>query len=134
MEKENNIFKVGDSVFDIQFGWGEVVFIEGGLVYPVSVSFKKTNERYMIDGKHNERNLFPSLSFTAYENKGFSQERPQELPEKGELIMVSNDNVSWRLLEFVDEERRGDLKRIFCKIPRVNMHDYYTYFKRLKQD
>ena len=38
MEKEN-IFEVGDRVFDIQFGWGVVIKISSRILYPIKVRF-----------------------------------------------------------------------------------------------
>jgi hypothetical protein len=128
------IYKKDDKVYDIRFGWGVIVCIENKQSYPVRVSFQGILERYNFDGRHNGNDLIPMLSFTTYELKGFSQERPQSLPEVGELIMVTNDSKEWKLWEFVGERYKGEEKLIYCKRPDANFHDYFTYFKRLKQD
>lgn len=75
MEKE--IFKIGDRVFDIQYGWGEVIDIKLSHNNPLKVKFEHGGMcNYTSDGYYYNTDLVPSLSFTEYELKGFSQERP----------------------------------------------------------
>lgn len=74
------IFKVGDRVYDFNFGWGTVVNTERTSLYIVEVKFDNCidNVSYTIDGKFVYRDSLPRLSFTKYDfvNGGFSQERP----------------------------------------------------------
>lgn len=76
------IFKVGDRVFDIFYGWGEVINIitdEPELEeYPIRVNFPKKGVilSYMKDGKFEVNDNFPRLSFTEYTLQGFTQEKP----------------------------------------------------------
>ena len=98
------VFKTGDKVFCILNGHGVVVDIwdEDG-ADPVRVQFDKDEDGddcgYTIDGRYYEH-ITPTLSFTEYTLSGFSQERPMELPEKGEIIMVSNDELYWTTAQF----------------------------------
>lgn len=71
------VFKRGDKVFDIRYGWGKVIGIaqNPNFVYPVLVLFNGFEATYTLDGAplHGELRL---LSFTEYEFVGFSQKRP----------------------------------------------------------
>ena len=74
------IFKVGERVFDIRYGWGTVVDDNSGQIYAVGVQFDKDDSQEVIfytgDGKRNLGEEFPLLSFMEYTLQGFSQERP----------------------------------------------------------
>ena len=77
---DKQIFKVGDRVFDIDYGWGEVTethYIETTL-YPILVKFQTSSVYYTLDGKWAHGDSYLKLSFTEYDfvNGGFSQERP----------------------------------------------------------
>lgn len=77
MKKE--IFRVGDKVFDIIFGWGKVteVYYLQDRDYPVSVQFENSIIKYTYDGKWNTADSYSRLSFTEYGfDDRFSQERP----------------------------------------------------------
>lgn len=114
-------FKKGDKVFDILFGWGEVIGMTDEK-YPVKVEFEEGSVGYTFDGKYLEE-ASPTLSFTEYALSGFSQERPIELPEIGEEIMVSEDGYNWYLLAF-SEFRKG------CVYTKTGIA--YKHFKRLR--
>lgn len=82
------IFKVGDKVFDIFYGWGEVIGIkvtEEDDIYPIEVMFPNQNvigirtDIYTKDGKWEEDDKLPRLSFTEYSIVGMSQERSENL-------------------------------------------------------
>lgn len=77
MAKE--IFRVGDRVFDIIFGWGKVteVYYFQNRNYPVSVQFENSIIKYTYDGKWNTADSYSRLSFTEYGlDDKFSQESP----------------------------------------------------------
>jgi hypothetical protein len=95
------VFKEGDKAYDIKYGWGVVDTLDNEeFDYPVRVSFLKSIETYTFDGRIS-RHSSPSLSFTEYTLKGFSQERPVVLPEVGELVLVRNHEIErWRTFEF----------------------------------
>lgn len=74
------IFKVGDRVFDIMYGWGvvEELHQDEERSYPLIVRFPGFDTLYYTrDGKSNTSDSHPILSFTEYgfDNR-FSQERP----------------------------------------------------------
>jgi hypothetical protein len=98
------IFKVGDKVFDYQFGWGEVSRIkDDGSVY---VEF--SNKYYCVygsSGKFTPSHINPTLSFTEYTLKGFSQERPELLPEKGDVVWGRDrKDETWEVCHFVEKQ------------------------------
>ena len=75
------IFKIGDRVFDIRFGWG-IVITENIVIdsfNPMVVQFDDEELRnyYTLRGK----DITKLLSFTEYELQGFSQERPVNYEE-----------------------------------------------------
>ena len=80
MEKE--IFRVGDKVFDIRYGWGTIIKYNATQNYPIEVKFDKNDLeeiiRYTKYGKDYKLDDAGLLSFTEYDlvNGGFSQERP----------------------------------------------------------
>ena len=75
------IFKEGDRVFDLVYGWGKVI----NSTCPITVKFSE----YTVD--YYKKDLV-KLSFTEYTLQGFSQERPIKLPEVGELCLVRDEN------------------------------------------
>ena len=105
------VFKVGDRVFDLVYGWGKVIHS----TCPVRAKFSE----YTVD--YYKKDLV-KLSFTEYTLWGFSQERPIMLPEVGELCLVRDfkDSV-WKAREFkkftthfldTSGERWDEFKRI----------------------
>ena len=103
--------KVEDRVYHIEYGWGTI---------------KRTNTNWTclvkfdccVIGDYSNA----LLSFTEYTLQGFSQERPIELPEVGELCLVKDfkDSV-WKAREFkkftthfldTSGERWDEFKRI----------------------
>ena len=82
------IFKVGDRVFDIRFGWGEVINIDGHVNVHFDVDY---DTDYYKDGRHSIYEKNPTLSFTEYTLQGFSQERPKKEPEIGSLCLFSDN-------------------------------------------
>ena len=86
------MFKVGDKVFDVQYGWGRVVEIDVNEEFPIGVDFIESIESYTLDGKYYYEDNYPRLSFTEYNfvNGGFSQERSKE-EMIGKLVVVLDD-------------------------------------------
>lgn len=74
--ENKSIFKVGDKVYDIRFGWGEVVILTEHELYPVEVDFNGRRESYTLLGYYDIDHLQSLLSLTEYNLQGFSQERP----------------------------------------------------------
>lgn len=122
MEK---IFKVGDRVYDVVWGWGVVTADMG--INNIEVKFD-TNiyQAFKKDGRYAESSK-PTLSFTEYCLQGFSQERLIELPEVGELCLVrDNPNHFW-------------VAKTFCSYNPKNTYPYtmvdkmsYRDMKRIK--
>lgn len=78
--KKQEIFKLGDRVFDIMYGWGvvEELHQDEERSYPLIVRFPGFDTLYYTrDGKSNTSDSHPILSFTEYgfDNR-FTQERP----------------------------------------------------------
>jgi hypothetical protein len=105
MENNKSVFKTGDKVYDYLFGWGVVINVYNGYSdYPVHVEYTSVDTRYTFDGRYFDR-LSPTLSFTEYTLEGFSQERTEELPEKGDIVWVRDDeDDSWLVTQFVKKD------------------------------
>ena len=104
-EREESVFKVGDKVYHYAFNWGIIKSIEGSKM--IQVEFKKDTITF-IDG------LF--LSFTKYTLQGFSQERPIEIPEAGELCL------------FYDDEEDLEEGNVFCgRFQAYKKEEEYPY-------
>lgn len=108
------VFKKGDRIFHIQFGWG-VIIEEINNHGNLKIAFDKPVPQWdWFDVSF--------ISFTEYTLQGFSQKRPIELPEVGELCLVKDfkDSV-WKAREFkkftahfldTSGERWDEFKRI----------------------
>ena len=128
------VFKTGDKVFCILNGHGVVVDIwdEDG-ADPVRIQFDKDEDGddcgYTLDGRYYEH-ITPTLSFTEYTLSGFSQERPIELPEVGEEIMVSNSGKTWKMVKFI--RHLPEMEYGFVGVDEDDDIEEYKYFKRLR--
>lgn len=112
MEK---IFKIGDRVFDIRYGWGLVNYCNYEIEdWPIEVVFDGIDgltDEYTFDGRcyitHPK-----TLSFTEYTLEGFSQERPEELPKKGQIVWTrGEDSSQWEIGHFF--EKKGSEYRTY---------------------
>jgi hypothetical protein len=104
------VFKVGDKVYDARYGWGEVTDISFSTKYPIEVAFDKCNgynDYYTYAGLDNDLDsLTPLLSFTEYTLQGFSQERAELLPERGQIVWVrDSENSDWICAQFMRKEK-----------------------------
>ena len=98
MEANKHIFKAGDRIFHIQYGWGTIkdVIDDGVMIYFDDYSVNRVS----LFNKH-----IKLLSFTEYTLKGFSQERPEELPNVGDIIWIRGDFPDeWTVGHFFKKE------------------------------
>ena len=104
------IFKEGDRVFHIEYGWGDVITINEEYSFPVIVRFDNNDMQacFLESGIEFEDSSQSMLSFTEYTLQGFSQERPIDLPEVGEEVFYSLDDETWYLAKF-KEYKNGDI-------------------------
>ena len=124
----NTVFKVGDRVFHINYGWGEITDIVRSTMFPLYVKFDLGTLTFTMTGKESAKSKREMLSFTEYTLQGFSQERPIALPEVGELCLVRDYN----------DERWG--LEIFCEYDPRDKYPYivgadkngYKQMKRIK--
>ena len=128
------IFKVGDKVFDIRFGWGEVKEIQEEGVHLVRVDFDNCSSNYTKDGKGYYTDLSSMLSFTEYDlvNGGFSQERQinyHDYVGKWGKFWNEGDKVVIDTLAEIDTEEYG---RMVFGPYITNM--YYDNFEPLTEE
>ena len=115
--KVEQIFKVGDRVYDYRFGWGKITRLIDNVLYPIKVAFESDAfEYYTIEGSFFEGDK-PALSFTEYTINGFSQVRPQPDIEKDTLVYVRNGLSDMRYFSYfedgkvrcyLDQQKSGD--------------------------
>lgn len=90
-----NIFKLNDRVFHISYGWGSVIRSNDKLL---AIHFDSQKEPHLLLDSHR----FNLLSFTEYSLWNFSQERPQLIPEVGQVVWVRDeDDDEWVITHFV---------------------------------
>ena len=130
---ENNkksVFEELDNVFDYNFGWGTVADVyKGYSEFPLRVEYPGFSVNYTFDGKRYEKGK-PTLSFTEYTLEEFSQERPEELPEKGQIVWVkdSDDDDIWLITHFVRKDGDG-----YCCTDAVGLNSdiYQLHWKQM---
>ena len=97
MSTNKQVFKEGDRVYLYPLGWGDIEYKSD---YDYSIYFKSIEDKRYIGG--DVRSL---LSFTEYRLDGFSQERPEELPNRGQIVWArDSDNSEWRVGHFIKKE------------------------------
>lgn len=91
------IFKEGDRVYHFLYGWGDVIeILDDDDKFWVRIQFDKKAKGF----EDNFREGF-LVSFTEYTLEGFSQERPEELPERGQIVWGKNfDEDNWHIGHF----------------------------------
>ena len=111
------MFKVGDKVYHIKYGWG---VIEEKKDDDILSRF----DEYTVWNNSNN-NL---LSFTEYTFQGFSQKRPIELPEIGELCLVKDKALrNWFCEFFIGKE-----ESLFITRDSYGVHSSWEEMKRIK--
>lgn len=108
VESNENHFKVGQTVWDVVYGKGEVVnILHTGLKYPVAVKFVDGKRFFTEDGKLDEyyaRTLFFS------EPKIIAETKPLFEPtlKKGDKIIVVSKQYPWSVKHVIAVERETE--------------------------
>lgn len=94
--------KEGDRVFCINYGWGTVTRLSNVMLFPIGVKFDEINPIGITNWYDMQGRLYefmkPTLSFTEYTLEGFNQERPEELPEVGQIVWGKTlHNNDWNI-------------------------------------
>lgn len=117
--ESKTIFKLKDKVYVTSFGWGTV--IDAGCSTPDGWVGIETNGRII----HVDTYL---VSFTEYTLEGFSQERPVELPNKGDIVWVRDDkNEEWKIMHFIGLHPTSSYKYRVSKINSYSNTTDYMY-------
>jgi hypothetical protein len=90
-----NIFELHDRVFHISHGWGNVVQTSK---FDICVDFDNEKElAYIFDLK--------LVSFNEYKLDGINQERPEKLPERGQVVWVRDEeDDDWEVTHFIKKD------------------------------
>lgn len=125
--KQETIFNVGDKVFDYNYGWGIVVGGSYTYGYDLLVNFEKETHSYTRDGRLSEK-ANPSLSFTEYTLEGFSQERKDKLPNKGDVVWVrDHEKDNWRIAIFLSIDEYNQYRCTFYNPTEVSSSLVWRY-------
>ncbi len=121
---KENVLPVGTKVFDIRFGWGEVIDkVDYNPIFPLYVKFEKEAHytTYTKDGKIAVSNLNPILSLTEYtlENGGFTPLSDYSKPKLGDIGYFWDDN---------DVEIAGRV--VYSKIIKINKYFFDSEMTR----
>ena len=95
---KNNMKKlpIGTRVFDVLYGWGEVIEYKEGLYTPLTIRFKNGNiDLYTKEGKVTQRSITPILSLTEYNltEGGFTPITEFDKPKIGDLGYFWDNDV-----------------------------------------
>ena len=133
---DKQIFKVGDRVFDLIYGWGKVteVYYLQNRDYPVSVQFENSIIKYTYDGKWNTADSYLRLSFTEYGlDDRFTQERPinyeDYMRKWGKFWNGTSDNIFIDVLDDLCEDCDGVVKFVPYEID-----SHYDHFEPLSEE
>lgn len=117
--ESKTIFKLKDKVYVTSFGWGTV--IDAGCSTPDGWVGVETNGRII----HVDTYL---VSFTEYTLDGFSQDRPEVLPNKGDIVWVRDDkNEEWKIMHFIGLHPTSSYKYRVSKINSYSNTNDYMY-------
>lgn len=120
---------IGRTVYDsIHYGEGKIFnFDERDSSYPIGVLFNGVSNYYSEEGRLDNGNLLPTLSFTPYTLEGYTNEPPKILPEVGEEILVSVDEEHWhiRVFDRINENNH-------CLDSTGFPWEYYKRFKEIE--
>jgi hypothetical protein len=96
---KDNRFKKGDRVYDIRYGWGNVA--ESHINFHIKVYFDSEKSAFWFDEISSR-----ILSFSEYALDGYTAFRPEELPDKGDLVWVRDIEYEeeWQIALFVKKE------------------------------
>ena len=107
-------FKLGDKVYEgVRFqSWGTIIETNIRDPFPIIVKFDDLDNiiSFTLDGKNIAYDQRPTLSFTEYDlvKGGFSQERPETLPERGDIVWVrDNQDGIWKIAHFIQKLQAG---------------------------
>jgi hypothetical protein len=115
---KENLLPVATRVFDIRFGWGEIMDSDR-----CKVEFKSTIVFYDKNGKYNTTDINPTLSLTEYslENGGFTPLSDYNKPKVGDWGFFwdeENDKFVFAELIAIDKEHTYPYKYgngVFCE-------------------
>ena len=112
----DEIFKKGDRAYHYLYKWGTI--------RNANKSFASID----FDGIGYAMCDVDPLSFTEYTLEGFSQERPEELPERGEVVWVKGEDTNkWVVSHFIKKDESG----YYC-VNNANL-DKVGYLSRYKE-
>jgi len=125
----NQTFKEGDNVFHAAYGWGKVMSIdeEDKLECPVEVEFYNWGCETFTDDGRTMPGYPMVLSFTEYTLEGFSQKRPEPLPEIGQIVWVRDREYDNWMITYFRRFNNESTSRYGCN-PRNSSDSMSIYY------
>lgn len=110
MGNKKLIFKPGDRVFHFASGWGKIINCEESLIFTYYIRWDDDRTGYSSE---------EYLSFTEYVFEGFSQSRPEKLPERGMIVWAKDfDDTNWFIGHFWQKDKDS-----YCISPSNHGHN-----------
>ena len=130
MITKEEIYKVGDRVYDYKYGWGEVVSLSTR-IHPICVQFVKNSITYTNKGFFTKLDKYPTLSFTEYDfiNGGFSQVRPQPEIAVDTPIFVRSERGIWYLRYFSHFNTDGQAVSFSRQLKSTETNDTSSWYE-----
>jgi hypothetical protein len=119
------IFKEGDRVYIIPLGWGNIINVNE---WDIEILFDNNDDTRYVSG-----DVKKLLSFTEYTLEGFSQERSEPLPKKGQIVWGRDHEFqSWHIYHFSHKTEDGiyhlssDNKRNMYQLKEITTENPYA--------
>ncbi|MGL4998104.1 MAG: hypothetical protein ACRC5T_03980 [Cetobacterium sp.] len=127
------MFKVGDRVFDLRFGWGEVKEINEDTTYSVKVKFKLVSYKiaYTEQGKYINSDFYRSLFFEKIEVPANATTKSKFRADfGGRYYSVNHYGVIERSIErgYKTDSRLVEIGNYFKTVEEVKESKFYKAF------
>jgi hypothetical protein len=130
-----NKFKVGDKVYDFNFGWGEVIEIKESISFPIVVQFGDSDDRRWYKINYTDYGVCESdyigiaacrLSHTNYGFSGFTSERLNL--NYGDFVYAWNEpsEVFYGVYQYMDIS-----SRYTCRVYKVGEQNFANVSKEI---
>ena len=103
--------KIGDKVWDIRLGWGEIIEIGYTILYPITVKFDSIIDKYTFEGKWAIKDKFPTLFWNEFKipEKAFKKPLPN-LEIDAKVLVRSEEETEWHRRHFAGWTENNQMK------------------------
>lgn len=131
-ESRENVWKVGQTVYDVMFGKGEVVDVSEDVsrVYPILVQFGCIKRSYTLDGKYGTSNKNRSLFFSEPVVTGDTKPKFTPVLKKGDVVVAVDKDGCSEILH-VREELERQVKNTEGTLFYKEAFDFYRLGEKI---